>query len=410
MDCFACRSSRARLCASCVQQAVSEHHASLAAFSSEKARLEAGMAAGIEQRRTLLRRQDTLRAHAELQASLRARISAVRREASRLAEELNALRHTVRREQAALHAARGREQAVVAWRAAAEEGEAEMAGRMTEARRRLVARLLQCHAAWGAALAAPPAAAAAAEGGAACEAAAAAEGRAGSWAHSVMDLAARATAAADAILPSLMAEEAAGWSGGGAAAAPPASWEQQVQATMLGHAVLLTQRAGEYLALPHLPYKTVFQGSYSLIWHPSKHRALRLCPTASSEADLQQAISFLNTNVLFLLAHLPSPASCGTAPQGNPTRSLSPHVILENLGLLLHLPSLVWELQPDLVRPHLLLADSEADVRDGDEWDVVERPVVPKPEELDELHHWETSHQLPLLGLSPSCGNARPTR
>eukprot|EP00966_Prymnesium_polylepis_P274804 6349761-Prymnesium_polylepis.1 len=48
----------------------------------------------------------------------------------------------------------------------------------------------------------------------------------------------------------------------------------------LGHTVLLTRLAAEYLALPHLPYKAVFQGSHSLIWHPSRHRAPRRVSTA----------------------------------------------------------------------------------------------------------------------------------
>ena len=65
--------------------------------------------------------------------------------------------------------------------------------------------------------------------------------------------------------------------------------QAQLQAAQLGQTVLLTQLASEYLALPHLPYKTVFQGSHSLLWHPSKHRALVLHPASSTPSDWQQA-------------------------------------------------------------------------------------------------------------------------
>jgi len=34
--------------------------------------------------------------------------------------------------------------------------------------------------------------------------------------------------------------------------------------------------ASRYLSISPLPYKAVFQGSHSLIWHHGKHRALPL--------------------------------------------------------------------------------------------------------------------------------------
>ena len=78
--------------------------------------------------------------------------------------------------------------------------------------------------------------------------------------------------------------------------------------------------------------------------------------------------------------------------------------------LLQQLPSLVWELQPDLVRPHLLLGSSDlGDVRDGsDEWDVVEsqEAAVPKPDDHDDvLHQWESSHHVQLRPHAPSSFN-----
>uniref|UniRef100_A0A7S3BG97 Uncharacterized protein n=1 Tax=Haptolina ericina TaxID=156174 RepID=A0A7S3BG97_9EUKA len=104
-------------------------------------------------------------------------------------------------------------------------------------------------------------------------------------------------------------------------------------------------------------------------------------------------------------------AMCGVSPQSpqspqipqiphSPIGRMRPSVILDNLRLLLEAPSLVWELQPDLVRPNLLVDDSDGDpardpARDGDDWDIIERPRVPKPDEPDEeLSHWEVSHQL----------------
>ncbi|KAL3915801.1 MAG: hypothetical protein SGPRY_007075 [Prymnesium sp.] len=63
----------------------------------------------------------------------------------------------------------------------------------------------------------------------------------------------------------------------------------------------------------------------------------------------------------------------GSAMVSHSRSALTPHVILENLDLLRQLPSLVWELKLDLVRPHLLLSHLEGGCRDGgDEWDVIE--------------------------------------
>lgn len=231
MDCFACRSSRAQLCAVCVKQALSDRNARLSKVGEEKARLERAMAHGLAQRQTILRRQDQLRKHAELKASLQAEISSVRKGSDRLARRVNELRHAVRRAQdfqlqheheltrlaqkmETSADATGFVKSNEAFDQNGEVGEIEarMSRRMTDARRHLLHQLLQYYNIWSQLSAYDDCMreALAMESNALAEQPAAPKAKDSlsvSLADSVRGLAARAAAAADVMLQ--MTEEAA---------------------------------------------------------------------------------------------------------------------------------------------------------------------------------------------------------
>lgn len=168
MDCLACRSSRARVCAACVAHAWSERRARLLELAHEKARLEAAMRHGLDARRKRLSRRDALRKHAEWKAAREAEIAAVRKESDHLARRVNELRHALRRareiqqqyendqdEQAQME---GRERANApvsgfeVGGSKACDAEASVSRRITEARRKLLQQLSQFHDTWEAIL------------------------------------------------------------------------------------------------------------------------------------------------------------------------------------------------------------------------------------------------------------------
>jgi hypothetical protein len=94
-DCYGCRAAQARFCCACVQQAVTERHALERAAHAEKAKLEHAMADGIAARTRLLSQREARRAHLQLMADLKGELSKIRRESSRLADDVNGLRHAV---------------------------------------------------------------------------------------------------------------------------------------------------------------------------------------------------------------------------------------------------------------------------------------------------------------------------
>ena len=153
MDCFACRASKARFCAACVQQALTERHVRLSEFAAEKGRLEGAMVAGLEQRRSLLQHAEGARAHAALKASLTAEIEAVRRDTDRLARDVNNERHSLRRAKAQLKQhdevlPKGRHTAWEAESSASVEGlgaETVVGRRITARRKALLRQLLLLH-------------------------------------------------------------------------------------------------------------------------------------------------------------------------------------------------------------------------------------------------------------------------
>jgi hypothetical protein len=78
-DCWACRATAARFCATCVKQAITERHASLDEFAHDKARLEASMAEPLARRQRVLEQREGRRLHKLRVDKLNAQLSAVRR-------------------------------------------------------------------------------------------------------------------------------------------------------------------------------------------------------------------------------------------------------------------------------------------------------------------------------------------
>ena len=90
--CWACRSTQARLCASCVLQAMSERALRLQEIESERARLEKVMVEGLRRRQRAVQLQETRREHAAEMSRLSAELEEVRGETERRAVEVNELR------------------------------------------------------------------------------------------------------------------------------------------------------------------------------------------------------------------------------------------------------------------------------------------------------------------------------
>ena len=98
-DCYGCRASVPRYCASCVQQAITERRERLKEIEGDKYRLERGMRPSLAQRRRLLEQREARRAHAASTARLSAELASVRAETDRQAIAVNEIRHAIRRHQ-----------------------------------------------------------------------------------------------------------------------------------------------------------------------------------------------------------------------------------------------------------------------------------------------------------------------
>ena len=98
-DCFACRASVPRYCASCVQQAITERRQRLKEIEDDKYRLERGMRGALAQRRSLLEQREARRVHAASTARISAELTSVRAEADCQAITVNEIRHAIRRHQ-----------------------------------------------------------------------------------------------------------------------------------------------------------------------------------------------------------------------------------------------------------------------------------------------------------------------
>ena len=98
-DCFGCRASVPRYCASCVQQAITERRQRLKEIDGDKYRLERGMRPSLAQRRSLLEQREARRVHAARTARLSAELTSVRAESDRQAISVNEIRHAIRRHQ-----------------------------------------------------------------------------------------------------------------------------------------------------------------------------------------------------------------------------------------------------------------------------------------------------------------------
>ena len=98
-DCFGCRASVPRYCASCVQQAITERRQRLKEIEGDKYRLERGMRPSLAQRRRLLEQREARRVHAASTARLSAELTSVRAESDRQAITVNEIRHAIRRHQ-----------------------------------------------------------------------------------------------------------------------------------------------------------------------------------------------------------------------------------------------------------------------------------------------------------------------
>ena len=83
LDCYGCRASAPRFCATCVQQAITERRERLREIEAEKDRLERSMRRGLERRRRELEQRETRRAHAATVSQLSAELASVRAEANR---------------------------------------------------------------------------------------------------------------------------------------------------------------------------------------------------------------------------------------------------------------------------------------------------------------------------------------
>uniref|UniRef100_A0A7S0IMW8 Uncharacterized protein n=1 Tax=Calcidiscus leptoporus TaxID=127549 RepID=A0A7S0IMW8_9EUKA len=151
-------------------------------------------------------------------------------------------------------------------------------------------------------------------------------------------------------------------------------------ATSLGYAVLILRLAADYLALQPLPYHSIFQGSRSSVWHHKRHRALDLHLEKASKAEWREATAMLNANALFLLARFGGSRAKAACAQ-----------VLEHIAHLPEVPCLTWELNCSEEQPWRCALDVELLEREGDEWDVVETPTVPTPEQLDDISHWEAA-------------------
>jgi len=433
------------------------------------------MAEGLAARQRTLTQREARRAHRQTVASLQAELAAVRRETTSLAAEVNELRHEVRRSQHRLaqppvwlpspppHAT-----------TSAAAADADM--RLTAARRQLIGELLHLQQeVWRdigveeqmAQLQAAAAQARDAEGssfaanglpsgsggGLSGEAGSGGGGGGGTTAASLSSLLSSSFMGSNegdgsfsrgiklslpsqlipaALIPSQFSDIAYEMGlGAHPSSVPPEPSPESPTLRLardMGHVVLLVSLCASYLSLHPLPFKLVFEGSSSFIWHPGTHRALRLSSQKGSAAegssctDDRQASALLEANVRYLLRHVAEPSSHaptaehaadGVVDGGTRARSegsggsgdsssssrRSPGVgaVMEQLGQLLTARSLAWELHAE--RSPLWRHQDSAELPlvqnashgNSDEWAVVERPAVPTPWEADDVHLYEAS-------------------
>lgn len=418
LDCYGCRASAPRFCATCVQQAITERRERLREIEAEKDRLERSMRRGLERRRRELEQRETRRAHAATVSQLSAELASVRAEANRRRVSVDEIRHSIHRNERQLPPAAAPapvEPSLGEQRALNAQQLDEAARRLTQCRRSLLRQLLRLHQMqWLHSSQHGGDGDAADEGGddvvsdmvlrgllvnqllqmsreAAVDGAASMASSGGSTSSGVCGGGGGGpSAAGGAAQPeqegataqcSLLGQQPPG-------AVPSSEVDADAQSISLGHAVLMLQLASRYLALTPLPYKAVFQGSHSLIWHHGQHRALPLHAERCSTKEWRQAAAMLNSNALYLLSHFPDAAQ---SPHAQPAAAAPTRGVLENLAALLDQPCLAWELKPGLAQPWQPPPEVEAE-READDWDVVERPAIPTPAQTGELNHWEKAH------------------
>jgi hypothetical protein len=342
--CWACRSTQARFCASCVLQAMSERALRLQEIESERARLEKVMVEGLRRRQRAVQLQEARREHAAEMSRLSAELEEVRGETERRAVEVNELRRQRLAETSAPPPSSAASPAPTFAAAAT-------AQRLSDVRRQLLRELLELYHLH--------------------------------WAPEALQR------------------------GGGAEAAdndasPPPATQSEVLGAALGQLVLLVRLAARHLSLAPLPFDTEFRGSDSLIWHRGQHRALRLQPPhqpdARRDAEWRQATAMLAANAHFLLAHFGAPPA---ALVRGAHAADAPHAVLEPIAQLLRQPSLAWEFLPPRApwRPPAAVLECDGHVED---WALVEPPAVPTPSATDDdVSAWEQSVCAPRAATPP---------
>ena len=423
LDCHGCRASVPRFCATCVQQAITERRGRLREIEAEKDRLERSMRRGLQQRRRELEQREARRAHAATVSRLSSELASVRADANRHSVTVDEIRHSIRRHERQLPPAAVPapvEPSVGEQRALNAQRLDEAARRLTQCRRSLLRQLLRLHQMqWlhssqhggdsdaadeggddvvsdmvlrgllvnqllqmsreaGLDSAAPPSSASMAS---MASMGSSAESSGGGGGPSAAGGAAQPEQEGATAQCSLLGQQPPG-------AGPSSEVDADAQSISLGHAVLMLQLASRYLALTPLPYKAVFQGSHSLIWHHGQHRALPLHAERCSTKEWRQAAAMLNANALYLLSHFPEAAP---SPHAQPAAAAPTRGVLENVAALLDQPCLAWELKPGLAQLWQPPPEVEAE-READDWDVVERPAIPTPAQTGELNHWEKAH------------------
>ena len=141
MDCWGCRTSRARFCAACVNQAILERHTRLHEFSNDKAAAAASMSEALDARERILLKQDSRRSHQVRIEQMRAELATTQHDADLLRDRVYALRQQQEQRKAPLQPGAGAGEPAHLERPA--PAVASIDARLTEARRELLHRLLE---------------------------------------------------------------------------------------------------------------------------------------------------------------------------------------------------------------------------------------------------------------------------
>ena len=343
VDCWGCRDTPARYCASCVSQAITERHEKLRSFNDEKRKMDAAMADGIAARKALLQQRETRRAHGTMMAKLRTQLDATRSETERLAAQVNSLRHAVRRSQASqllptahtstsnLHARAALQSSAAALdpEAHAEPDEAfqaALAGRAAAAQHHLstlrharISELLALHrtltAQFDRSIAGAEADVAASDG-AVNGSVGTSVGGAHEHAHSRGNVHGDTVGGAgDSPCDSAASSLTSSASSSMTLSQPSLSAHAPNDLSL---AVLVLLRCAEHMGVTSLPHRLSFRGSDTLIWPPRSERALCLNSQHCTQAEWHKALRLLGANVWHVLDHAPeaplSPPLSLTAP------------------------------------------------------------------------------------------------